>query len=212
MKLDSKYFDMIRIHRPAAAERRDAKHAWPCCQWKGCIEPGRYRAPKGRGHDGEFFAFCVEHVRQYNTSYNYFDGMTNAEVENYVQGAVHGHRPTWRVGANAWSHGTPQGVSAADLSRFAQARAANAEGFYAWRARHAGPEPQQHRRYLKPLERRALETLDLPECSDKVEIKARFKALVKLHHPDANGGHRGSEDRLREIIQAYNYLKQAGLV
>ena len=42
------------------------------------------------------------------------------------------------------------------------------------------------------------------------EIKVRFKALVKRHHPDANGGDRSTEDRLREIIQAYNYLKSIG--
>lgn len=209
MKLDSKYFDMIRIHRPSA-EKRDAKHDSPCCQWKGCTEPGRYRAPKGRGRDGEFYTFCTDHVRQYNSTYNYFDGMTNAEVEQYLQSAVYGHRPTWKVGVNAWSNGAPRGVSAADLRRFAEARAANAQGFYAWRARHA--ERQEFRRGLKPLERKALETLDLPENARGDEIKARYKALVKLHHPDANGGQRGSEDRLREIIQAYNYLKQAGLV
>ena len=29
--------------------------------------------------------------------------------------------------------------------------------------------------------------------------------------PDANGGDRASEDKLREIIEAYNYLKSAGL-
>jgi len=209
MKLDSKYFDMIRIHRPAAA-KSDAKHDGPCCQWKGCTQAGRYRAPMGRGRDGEFFTFCVEHVRQYNNSYNYFDGMTNSEVEQYLEGAAYGHRPTWKVGANAWSHGTPHGVSAADLSRFAQARTAGAQEFYAWRARQT--ETQEHRRRLKPLERKALETLGLSESAGKDEIKARFKALVKLHHPDSNGGHRGAEDRLREIIQAYNYLKQAGLV
>jgi DnaJ-class molecular chaperone len=61
------------------------------------------------------------------------------------------------------------------------------------------------------LERKALETLGLPQAATKEEIKSRFKELVKRHHPDTNGGHRGSEDRLREIIQAYNYLKQAGL-
>ena len=44
-------------------------------------------------------------------------------------------------------------------------------------------------------------------------IKARYKELVKRHHPDANGGDRSSEEKLREIIQAYNYLRveQAGL-
>ena len=57
-----------------------------------------------------------------------------------------------------------------------------------------------------------MQTLDLPETAAKDEIKARFKELVKLHHPDANGGDQRSEDKLREIIQAYNYLKQAGMV
>jgi DnaJ-class molecular chaperone len=52
----------------------------------------------------------------------------------------------------------------------------------------------------------------LKQGATKGEIKARFKELVKLHHPDANGGDTRSEEKLREIIQAYNYLKQAGLV
>ena len=65
---------------------------------------------------------------------------------------------------------------------------------------------------MKPLELKSLEALDLAEGVDRVQIKAKFKELVKRHHPDANGGDKRSENRLREIIQAYNYLKQAGLV
>jgi DnaJ-class molecular chaperone len=57
---------------------------------------------------------------------------------------------------------------------------------------------------------KAFDTLDLDIATEKAEIKARFKALVKRHHPDANGGDRSSEERLRQIIQAYNYLKTAG--
>ena len=72
--------------------------------------------------------------------------------------------------------------------------------------------PPETRRQLRPLEKKALTTLDLPETAAKPEIKTRFKELVKRHHPDANGGDTRSEERLREIIQAYNYLKQAGLV
>ena len=34
--------------------------------------------------------------------------------------------------------------------------------------------------------------------------------MVKRHHPDANGGDRTSEDKLREIIEAYDYLKKTG--
>ncbi len=81
-----------------------------------------------------------------------------------------------------------------------------------WAMTRAEAKTGERRRPLKSLERKALETLHLPEQASKDDIKARFKELVKRHHPDANGGDRGSEDKLREIIQAYNYLKQAGLV
>jgi curved DNA-binding protein CbpA len=209
MKLDSKYFDMIRIYRPPGADRETENG--PCCQWKGCTRRARHRAPKGRGRDGEFFLFCAEHVRQYNDSYNYFDGMSDLEVAEYQKEAVYGHRPTWRVGVNAWSNGSRRPLSGADIGGFADARMAGARSFYARRAQQMR-EAAEYRRTLKPLERKALRALDLDDCSTRDEIKARFKALVKRHHPDANGGHTGSEEKLREIIQAYNYLKQAGLV
>jgi hypothetical protein len=208
MKLNSKFFDMIRIYRPPAAAREEA--ASVRCQWQGCRERGCHRAPKGRGRDGEFFVFCAEHVRRYNSAYDYFEGMSEAEVADFQKEAVYGHRPTWKVGVNAWSSGAYRRATPADLRDFAEAKARAAQSSYAWRARRASP--QEHRRALRPLERKALESLDLHERAGKEEIKARFKALVKRHHPDANGGHRGSEEKLREIIQAYNYLKKAGLV
>jgi DnaJ-class molecular chaperone len=58
--------------------------------------------------------------------------------------------------------------------------------------------------------RKALHALGLEEGAGGAEIKARFKELVKRHHPDANGGDRASEDQLRAIIEAYNYLKKMG--
>jgi hypothetical protein len=91
-------------------------------------------------------------------------------------------------------------------------RAHDPHGFFAWRARAAREAPFEERRALKPLERKSLQTLNLPDNATRVEIKARFKALVKIHHPDTNGGDPRSGDKLREVIQAYNYLKQAGLV
>ena len=56
-------------------------------------------------------------------------------------------------------------------------------------------------------ERKALRVMGLEASATLEDVKVRFKALVKQHHPDANGGDRSSEDQLREIIQAYNYLK-----
>jgi DnaJ-domain-containing protein 1 len=76
-----------------------------------------------------------------------------------------------------------------------------------WRPKAERIEPQ---RTVRNAERKALHELGLEAGADRVEIKARFKLLVKRHHPDANGGDRGSENKLREIIQAYNYLKSVG--
>jgi curved DNA-binding protein CbpA len=63
----------------------------------------------------------------------------------------------------------------------------------------------------KPLEKKALDTLGLPETAESDAIRTRYKDLVKRHHPDANGGDRSSEGRLQEIIQAYKLLRAAGL-
>lgn len=209
MKLDSKYFDMIRIRSGRPAEPASARHA--ACQWKGCRGAGEHRAPKGRGLDGEYYLFCAEHIRHYNSSYNYFDGMGDAEVEAFQKDAITGHRPTWKVGANAWSHGTSTGRSDSE-ARFSEEHKARAARFAGWRASPQPSEKERPGRKLKPLEAKSIAALDLDVSATKQEIKARFKELVKRHHPDSNGGDRAAEDKLREIIQAYNYLKQAGLV
>jgi hypothetical protein len=199
MKLDSKHFDSIRA-KPTD-NGLAAESAAPRCQWKGCCSPGLYRAPMGRGKEGKYYLFCLDHVRQFNASYNYFDGWSNAEVEAFQKDAVIGHRPTWKAGLSGGSVRYKAGLGSSAFE--------DPHAFLAGRARRAGTEPT---RKLKPLERKALEGLGLAEGADRAEIKARFKQLVKQHHPDANGGDKRSENKLREIIQAYNYLKQAGLV
>lgn len=209
MKLDSKYFDSIRV----AAKRERAEPAretrQPRCQWKGCKAAGSHRAPQGRGKDGQYYVFCLDHVRQYNATYNYFDGMNDAEVEDFQKDAMTGHRPTWKVGINGSAPGA-ESVKASTAAKFAF-RTLDPHGFFAKRAR-AREEAGENRRQLKPLERKSLHTLNLTVEATREEIKSRFKELVKIYHPDANGGDPRSGDKLREIIQAYNYLKQAGLV
>jgi curved DNA-binding protein CbpA len=206
MKLESKYFDSIRVGSKRQQGAKKETRA-PECQWKGCDKPGLHKAPKGRGRDGEYFQFCVDHVRQYNQEYNYFDGMSDAEVNNFRKDALTGHRPTWKTGANAWAHGTRDGARTAEAEARVQATARTTR-----KARSSRTETSTFRRQLKPLERKSLRTLDLGDEATREDIKARFKELVKIHHPDANGGDSRSEEKLREILQAYNYLKQSGLV
>jgi hypothetical protein len=211
MKLDSKYFDSIRIARRPEPEK--PRRPAGACQWKGCSAAATHRAPKGKAGDGGHYRFCFDHVRQFNASYNYFEGMSTAEVEEFRKSAVTGHRPTWRMGDAAAEGGGASTAKGGRYARFAKFGAADAHGVMNDDpASGPGNPAPEKRRPLRTLERKALHALHLAESSSKEQIKARFKELVKRHHPDANGGDRGAEDKLREIIQAYNYLKQAGLV
>ena len=209
MKLGSKYFDSIRVKGKGESP---APRSASRCDWKGCDGAGQHRAPKGRGRDGEYFLFCIDHVRQFNAAYNYFQGMSDLEVENFQKSAMTGHRPTWKLGENAAAAGKEPASGEARQPRSPKFAAKDPHDFLDEDGETERPAKRQHRRGFKPLEKRSLETMHLAETATKEEIKARFKDLVKRHHPDANGGDRGSEEKLREIIQAYNYLRQAGLV
>jgi curved DNA-binding protein CbpA len=197
MNLNSKYFDRIRINPDGEVKTAEA----PACEWQGCAQSGGYRAPKGRHHEGQYFHFCLDHVREYNKSYNYFAGMGDEDIIAYQRSAATGHRPTWSMGVKQ-ADGRP-----ADRNGFEQAFV-DPFGIFGGTYRRTESEPE--RRPLKNLERRSFAALNLEGSETGSEIKARYKELVKRLHPDANGGDRSSEDRLRQIIQAYHYLRSAG--
>ncbi len=202
MDFNSPLFDRIRVKaRGRAAAPQKAVEKVPCAH-PGCAAPGVYRAPKGRDHEGEFYTFCMEHVREYNATYDYFKGMDDQSLEKYREAEITGHRPTWKMGARA---NTRQG-SNVDETVFAEARTLRKRGLH----RTRGVQEQAPR--YNALALKALLSLELDASATVTSIKARYKELVKRNHPDANGGDRSSEDKLREIIQAYNYLKSNKLV
>ncbi|CAX25655.1 putative chaperone protein, DnaJ domain [Methylorubrum extorquens DM4] len=234
MDLNSPLFDRIRIKptcddpkpgakagaKAGARAKAGAATAEASCEAEGCTHPGLYRAPKGRRQEGQYWRFCIDHVRAYNASYNYFDGMNDAAVEAYQKDAIIGHRPTWSMGMNAaaataegkakgakgaqpeaerdWAYADPLGIL----------RANGVGGGPAGR-RQAEPEPQRPRH--SAAVRKALDVMGLDETADTAAIKAQYKTLVKRFHPDANGGDRSFEERLRDIIRAHDVLRAAGL-
>lgn len=199
MKFDSPFFDRIRVKR--GQDRRPAKSAHGC-EWPGCQQEGTHRAPKGRGRENEKWRYCLEHVREYNQSYNFFAGMSEDDVLKYQKDAITGHRPTWKMGTG--KHDPNRFYAESAIDPFAMFQELGGHG-------HSGAsEPKAESRTIRNAERKALYTLGLELSASRAEIKVRFHELVKLHHPDANGGDRSTEDRLVEVIQAYNYLKSAG--
>ena len=203
MKLDSKYFDRIRLRPdPQAAE----KAAAPVCGWTGCEEPGTHKAPVGRDQEGRYYHFCVDHVRLYNKSYNYFSGLNDNDIQAYLKASMTGHRPTWKMGSNS-SGAMPSTAPSGPPRRWSKH---TRDTFNLFGETGTRAKPEMAPRKARSLEIKALETLSLPENAAGETIRVRYKALVKQFHPDANGGDRSTEDRLREVIQAYKLLKQSG--
>lgn len=205
MKLDSPWFDKIRAAKkpkPGEAKRPGL------CDHPDCHAKGEFRAPKGRDREGQYFNFCFDHVREYNQKYNYFRDMPDDAIQAWQKDSLTGHRPTWTMGVNKKGE-SPRPHSS--HPRNANWNFADPFNLFGESGQHTRPEPEKPGRTLRKVERNALTELGVEENATSEQIKTRFKTLVKRLHPDANGGDRGTEDKLRAVIQAYNYLKQAGL-
>lgn len=200
MKLDSTLFDKIRTRRGVVRSEPTLR----ACQAQGCQSEATHRAPKGRQSEGEYLWFCLDHVRLYNKSYNYFSGMNDAAVQAFQKDATVGHRPTWQMGVNAREGEAQRSGGRAKFGWTGGAR----DTFQLFGEGFEAKQPEQ--RQVHNMELKSLKTLGLDRTATAPEVKARYKLLVKRHHPDANGGDRSLEDRLREIIQAYSYLKSVG--
>ena len=203
----SSIFDNIRIK-----SRRGAKVVKdvPDCTWEDCDKPGPHKAPKSHRPTGEFHNFCLEHVRQYNKSFNFFtqdDKNKELSKEALHRAALSGEKINFAASGKPKVAKTRR-VSSADSARI------DPQNLYARlaarsRAKTGDAKPLKR---LMPADRTALEALGLKGQQTSKKIKTTYKELVKIHHPDANGGDKSSEERLRVIITAYTHLKQRGFL
>lgn len=167
------------------------------CDKEGCTEPGQYRAPKSPRNLDDYYWFCKDHVREYNLNWNYFQGQSEAEFQEFLDNATVWERPTKPfsrgVQEQAWAR---HGIS--DPMEILGANGTAPEV----RARAAA-------RKLPPNERRALEILEASDGWSRTEIRKQYKSLVKDLHPDMNGGDRSDEDRLAEVVWAWEQVKES---
>ena len=202
MNLNSRLFDSIRV-KPAAS-KPEVRHG---TNRNAIIPVARNRArsaPRWGGcARGQFFQFCLEHVREYNATYNYFNGMSADDVaelsarraDRPSADLVDGHQSRRRT--RGFREDGDEAGPAADPLGMHRTRRPFADA------------PRKPRHGIAVL--KSLGDLGLDETADAAAVKARYKDLVKRLHPDANGGDRSNEDRLREIIRAYNHLKSVKL-
>ena len=161
------------------------------CDSPDCDLPGEHRAPKSRARLRDYYWFCLEHVRVYNNAWNYYAGMSEAEVEGERHADTYWHRPTWPFcGDQSFSGSVEDGF-----------------GFF---EDEKSSEPHKREQFSAGApEMAALGILNLSPPVTRQAIKSRYKELVKRHHPDINGGSKEAEERLKAINRAYETLTSA---
>jgi hypothetical protein len=160
------------------------------CDWPDCTLDGDYPAPLHRERLREYRWLCLAHIREFNLRWDYFSGMSRVEIEAHVRADVTWHRPTWRMG----------GCVGRERAGFD-----DPFGFFEDDAPGRGPGGVRAE-HPAAVQARMMALLGLELGFTLVELKRRFKALVKQHHPDLNGGDKAAEERLKSIIEAYTYL------
>ncbi len=167
-----------------------------CCDVPGCGAPGAYRAPKSRQSLREYWWFCLDHVRGYNAAWDFYKGMTPAQIEAEMRADTHWQRPTWPLGH--------LGARLDEAIRHDPLHVLNA-GF--GHARRQERERRQAEAAAPAELREPLATLGLAWPLTLADLKQRYKQLAKQHHPDANNGDRAAEERLKTINLAYAALR-----
>jgi len=170
------------------------------CDHPGCIAGGDYRAPKSRLDLHDYYWFCLDHVRAYNSAWNYYAGMSDTEIEAEIRHDTVWQRPSWRLGDRhgpAYAHRLRDhfGVFSGNLDGSGE------------RSRRNGDQGRDRVRRALSAREQALAVFEIEPPFTLVRLKARYKTLVKLHHPDAHGGDKAAEEKLKIINQAYATLK-----
>lgn len=168
------------------------------CEHPGCDLPGQYRAPRSPDSLDDYLWFCKEHVREYNLKWNFFNGSTEADMDAQIDEDRVWGRSTKPFGRQSEEQRAWQRLGVDDPHQVLGEKATQNPG-----------KSITGTRRLPPTERRALEILEARDHWTKVEIRKQYKSLIKILHPDMNGGDRSDEERLQEVVWAWDQIKES---
>jgi len=162
------------------------------CDWKNCKEVGDFKAPNEKDNSKNFKWLCKKHIKLFNNSWDYFDGMSQVEIENFLKSDITWHRPTQKFGSAdnffniLWNNALSDKFKVFENESFTSINSA---------------------RKLCEKDKDAFKIMGLELNSDWVTVQKKFKTLVKKFHPDKNSGNKQYEDKLKKITLAYSHLK-----
>ena len=162
------------------------------CEWENCKESGKFKAPQEKDNSKNYKWLCKEHIKLFNKNWNYFEGMSQDEIEDFLKSDLTWHRPTQKFASSdnffniLWNNALSD-----KFNFFKQEKTAN--GFAV--------------RKLSEKDKDAFRIMELELNVDWLIIQKKFKTLVKKFHPDRNAGNKRFEDKLKKITLAYSHLK-----
>ncbi len=173
------------------------------CDYPGCEELGEHLAPRDSSLSGGYYRFCIDHVREYNASWNFLEGMSDKQVEENLR-ADHGwRRPTWPMGKGE-RHNFKSSLNENLVDKFGIFNKGRDQNY----GQHSADDLDQQESFT-PAERQALRLLRLAPPLSVDDIKNRYKELAKKLHPDLNKNNPQAEEGLKIINDAYGVLKNS---
>ena len=162
------------------------------CEWENCNESGKFKAPLERDNSKDYRWLCEEHIKSFNKNWNYFDGMSQAEIENFLKSDLTWHRPTQKFGSSdnffniLWNNALSDKFNLFNENKI----------FNSLNGKH-----------LNEKDKDAFKIMGLEFNTDWPSVQKKFKTLVKKFHPDRNSGNKEFENKLKKITMAYSHLK-----
>lgn len=166
------------------------------CEIAGCMESGDFRAPKDRNLE-DYYRFCKNHVADYNRAWNFFDGMSDKDVQDHMYESLFQNRPTWKFTGNI------------DMEDELRRQAGDFYGDAAKEREKKREEKRNRKIATDTPEGEALEIMGLSAPITLDEIKVAYKELAKKWHPDVNRNDPEAEEKLKDINMAYTVLRLA---
>ena len=188
----------LKEKSPEFAEDNKRQAKVHVCDIDGCNEEGAFKAPRDRALKS-YYRFCQKHITDYNRAWNFFDGMSDADVQNHVYQSMFGDRPTWKYTSN----GNLEEELRNKTYGFRNADHADRV--------EAEKERRRRERMINPKtpEGEAMQIMDLSPPLSMDALKSQYKKLAKKYHPDVNRDDPQAEEKLKDVNMAYTVLRLA---
>ena len=162
------------------------------CDWNSCNKPGEYKAPVERDNSRKYRLLCLEHIREFNKNWNYFRGMDDQQIFDFIKSDLTWHKPT-------------QSFSSSD--NFFKVLWSNALKDEMDKFKFNNDFNNMNRFKFNNNDLKAFNILGISVGLKWEKVQEKFKKLVKKFHPDMNSGNKKFEDKLKIITLAYTQLK-----